>query len=89
MVTWEMVKSGHGISMLPEVLGEVETSVEKVLVDLPSMEFPIWLVTHRELQTSPRIRTVFDFLANYLGIIADAPIQDTSSLSSLLYNELP
>ncbi|SDR49218.1 DNA-binding transcriptional regulator, LysR family [Pseudovibrio sp. Tun.PSC04-5.I4] len=89
MVTWEMVKSGHGISMLPEVLGEVETSVEKVLVDLPSMEFPIWLVTHRELQTSPRIRTVFDLLANYLGKIADARIEDTSSLSSLLYNELP
>lgn len=70
MVTWEMVKAGHGVSMLPEVLGEVEPGVEKVLADVPSLEFPVWLVTHRELQTSPRIRTVFDFLANQLGKIA-------------------
>lgn len=70
MVTWEMVKSGHGISILPEALGELEATVEKVLANLPSMEFPIWLVTHRELQTSPRIRTVFDFLSNHLRIIA-------------------
>ncbi|WP_368188268.1 substrate-binding domain-containing protein [Aestuariibius sp. HNIBRBA575] len=87
LVTWEMVKSGHGISMLPEVLGDVETSVEKALADLPSLEFPIWLVTHRELQTSPRIRAVFDLLAHYLGKIANARIEETSSLSSLLSKE--
>lgn len=70
IVTWEMVKAGLGVSMMPEVLGEVEPGVEKVLADVPSLEFPVWLVTHRELQTSPRIRTVFDFLANQLGKIA-------------------
>lgn len=70
MVNWEMVKAGHGVSMLPEVLGEAEPNVEKVLTDVPSLEFPVWLVTHKELQTSPRIRTVFDFLANQLGEIA-------------------
>jgi len=70
IVTWEMVKAGLGVSMMPEVLGELEKRVEKVLEEVPSLEFPIWLVTHRELQTSPRIRTVFDFLANQLGKIA-------------------
>jgi len=70
MVAWEIVKAGHGVSMLPEVLGEAELQVEKVYSDLPSLKFPIWLVTHRELQTSPRIRTVFDFLANQLGRLA-------------------
>ncbi|KZK75593.1 HTH-type transcriptional regulator TfdS [Pseudovibrio sp. Ad13] len=70
MVTWEMVKVGHGVSMLPEVLGEVEPMVEKVFAEAPSFEYPIWLVTHKELQTSPRIRAVFDFLANQLGEIA-------------------
>ena len=70
MVTWEMVKAGHGVSMLPETLGEEDPSVEKVLAGVPSLEFPIWLVTHRELQTSPRIRTVFDFLVNQLGEVA-------------------
>ncbi len=70
MVAWEMVKAGLGVSILPEVLGEVEPEVEKVLSDIPSLEFPVWLVTHKELQTSPRIRTMFDFLATKLGTIA-------------------
>jgi DNA-binding transcriptional LysR family regulator len=70
IVAWEMVKAGLGVSMMPEVLGELEQGVEKVFADLPSLEFPVWLVTHRELQTSPRIRTVFDFLVNQLGKIA-------------------
>lgn len=67
VVAWELVKSGYGISMQPEVLGEAAPGVEKVFADLPSLEFPIWLVTHRELQTSPRIRVVFDLLARGLG----------------------
>lgn len=70
MVVWEMVKAGHGVSLLPDVLGEMEPGVEKLLTDVPSFEYPVWLVTHRELQTSPRIRTVFDFLVTQLGNIA-------------------
>ena len=66
VVVWELLKSGFGISMLPEPLCEAEPGVEKVLPSLPSLEFPIWLVTHRELQTSPRIRIVFDQLARGL-----------------------
>jgi len=31
------------------------------------VEFPIWLVTHRELHTSRRIRLVFDLLAEAMG----------------------
>jgi len=67
VVAWELLKAGYGVSMQPEVLGEAEPGVEKVLADFPSLEFPIWLVTHRELQTSPRIRVVFDLLARGLG----------------------
>lgn len=66
-VAWELVKSGYGVSMQPEALGEAEPGVEKVLSDFPSLEFPIWLVTHRELQTSRRIRIVFDLLARGLA----------------------
>jgi hypothetical protein len=31
------------------------------------VKFPVWLVTHSELHTSPRIRLVFDLLADLLG----------------------
>ena len=66
VVVWELLKLGFGVSMLPEILCEAEPGVEKVLPSLPSLEFPIWLVSHRELQTSRRIRIVFDQLARGL-----------------------
>jgi len=67
VVVWELLKAGYGISMLPEVLCEAELNLEKVLPSLHSLEFPIWLVAHRELQTSKRIRIVFDHLVRELG----------------------
>lgn len=67
VVVWELVKSGYGISMLPEVLCESQPGVEKVLPGLPSLQFPIWLVTHRELQTNRRIRIAFDHIARGLS----------------------
>jgi DNA-binding transcriptional LysR family regulator len=73
VVEWELVKAGYGISMLPEVLCEAEPGIEKVLPSLPSLQFPIWLVTHRELRTSRRIRVVFDTLARGLADVARSP----------------
>ena len=67
VVQWELVKSGYGITFMPELLGEATPGIEKVLPDLPSLEFPVWLVTHRELRTSRRIRVVFDLLARGLA----------------------
>lgn len=67
VVAWALVKAGFGISMQPEVLGDAEPGVEKAFPGLPPLQFPIWLVTHRELLTSQRIRTVFDQLARGLG----------------------
>lgn len=66
VVVWELVKQGYGVSMLPETICEPEPGIEKVLPAFPALEFPIWLVTHRELQTSPKIRIVFDELARGL-----------------------
>jgi len=67
VVVWEMVKAGYGLSMLPEALGDAEPGLEKVLPNLPSLQFPIWLATHRELKTNRRIRRVFDILAQGLA----------------------
>ncbi|MGH1480590.1 MAG: LysR family transcriptional regulator [Geminicoccales bacterium] len=67
VVVWSLLKAAYGITMLPEALCEAEPGIEKVLPSLPSLEFPIWLVSHRELQTNRRIRIVFDHLARGLG----------------------
>ncbi len=62
-----MAKKGVGIAIVPELIGNNEPAVVTVLPQLPPMTFPIWLTTHRELNTSRRVRLVFDLLAAELA----------------------
>ncbi len=62
-VAWEFVKQGLGIGLMAKDVGDRTPGVECVLPDLDPITVPIWLVTHRELHTSRRIRLVFDLLA--------------------------
>ena len=66
LVMWEFVKNGLGIGILDGNIGDAEPKVVRVLPDLEPMMFPIWLVAHRELSTSRRIRRVYDLLAKEL-----------------------
>lgn len=67
LVQWELAKQGVGICIVMDEVGDAEPRVRRVLPDLPPLPVPIWLVTHRELRTSRRIRVVFDLLAEELG----------------------
>jgi len=67
LVLWELVKHGLGIGFMSEDVGEVEPLVERVLSSLDPFPVEIWLVAHRELKTSRRVRTVFDFLVSELS----------------------
>ena len=67
LVMWELVKHGLGIGILDGLIGDAEPKVTRVLPDLAPLMFPIWLVAHRELNTSRRIRLVFDLLAKELA----------------------
>ena len=59
---WELVKRGLGIALLPDQLAATEPRFHKVLPDLQPFKGPLWLVVHKELRTSRRVRVVFDFL---------------------------
>ena len=63
LVMASCVKAGYGLSLLPTSYCDADPMLEAVLPELPTPRFPIWLVTHREMQTSKRIRIVFDLLA--------------------------
>lgn len=65
-VAWEMVKQGLGISVMAKDIAELTPGVERVLPELELIRVPIWLVSHRELHTSRRIRLVFDLMAEKL-----------------------
>ena len=63
LVMWECVKSGLGIGILDDTIGDAEILVRRALPDLEPLVLPVWLVAHRELNTSRRVRVVFDLLA--------------------------
>lgn len=67
LVMWEYVKRGIGIGVQDGNIGDAEPLVRRVLPDLKPLLFPIWLVAHRELNTSRRVRVVFDLLVEELG----------------------
>jgi DNA-binding transcriptional LysR family regulator len=67
LVAWAMAKEGFGLSVMSDEVGAATPGMELVMPDLKPIEFPVWLVTHRELHTSRRIRVVYDLLADFLS----------------------
>lgn len=65
LVQWELCKQGVGICVMMAEIGDREPRVKKVLPRL-ALPIPVWLVCHRELRTSRRIRLVFDRIAEAL-----------------------
>ena len=67
LVMWELVKHGLGIGILDGNIGDAEPLVRRALPQFEPLMFPIWLVAHREVNTSRRVRVVFDLLAEELA----------------------
>lgn len=67
LVQWHLARAGAGIAVLPEAVGDGDPGLVRVLPDLAPMVFPVWLTTHREVNTSRRVRLVFDLVAEELG----------------------
>lgn len=67
MVLWELVKRGLGIGAIIDEVGDAEPLVERVLPSMAPIPVPAWLIAHREVHTSRRVRLVFDLLAEQLG----------------------
>lgn len=64
---WALVQQGMGIGPMMNEIAGATPGVVRVLEDVPPIRFPIWIVTHRALRTSRRIRVVFDALVDALG----------------------
>lgn len=67
MAHWAMVRHGMGIGIMMDDIARDTPGIVRVLDDVPPIRFPMWLVTHRELRTSRRIRVVFEALAHGLA----------------------
>jgi DNA-binding transcriptional LysR family regulator len=58
------VKAGLGIAVLPCYLAEPEAGVRRVLSPIDSLVTELWLITHRSLKDTARVRVFMDFIAN-------------------------
>ncbi len=66
-VEWEIARNGHAIAIMTDRIASQFPEFQPVLTDIETFSIPVWLVAHRELQTSRRIRLVFDLLAQTLA----------------------
>lgn len=67
VVLWEMLRRGLGVGMMLGGIAERTPGLVRLLPDWPGIPVPVWLVTHRELHTSKRVRLVFDAIASQLS----------------------
>lgn len=67
LAQWSLVRHGMGIGAMADEIARDTPGIVRVLDEVPPVRFPIWLVTHRELRTSRRIRVVFEALAKGLA----------------------
>ncbi len=64
---WRLVVAGAGIGFSQVRVGDAEPQVARVLPTFAIPPLPVWLTAHAGLRTNPRVRRVFDFLAERLG----------------------
>lgn len=64
---WEMVRRGLGVAPMLCEIADRTPGVVRLLPDMAPITVPVWIVTHRELEASPRIRLVKRILAEELA----------------------
>ncbi|MEM1315930.1 MAG: LysR family transcriptional regulator [Pseudomonadota bacterium] len=70
---WAMAIEGLGIGVGAAIIGDAEPRLVRAAPWLPDWVIPVWLVAHRELATSRRIRLVFDHLAEEIAALSRRP----------------
>ncbi|MDP2782555.1 LysR family transcriptional regulator [Devosia sp.] len=67
IAVWQMVQNGLGIAAMLREVADRTPEVTRLPLDLPPIVVPVWLVTHRGLASSPRIRLVQKILSEELA----------------------
>jgi DNA-binding transcriptional LysR family regulator len=64
---WHLVRAGCGIGGMQCAIADADPLVERILPEVPMPKLPIWLAAPQALSRTPRMRVVWDFLANALS----------------------
>lgn len=66
LVQWQLIKKGGALAFLPDHIAAKDPNlVPAFLPYFEPIRLDVWLVCHSELHTNPRVRVVFDFLADH------------------------
>lgn len=66
IAVWQMVQNGLGVAAMLREVADRTPGVTRLPLDLLTISVPVWLVTHRGLAASPRIRLVQKILREEL-----------------------
>jgi len=58
---------GQGAAVLPCYLGDADNRLSRFSEPIPELTTDLWLLTHKDLQKTARIRTFLDFLAKAIN----------------------
>lgn len=72
-VYWELVRAGCGIGFSQRSVGRADPLVRELPLEVPIQPLPVWLAAHQAMRHTPRIRRVWDLLANGLRSALAAP----------------
>lgn len=67
LVYWNLVRAGCGVGGMQCLIADADPSVERIARFMPLPALPVWLTAPEALRHSPRIRRVYDHLAQALS----------------------
>lgn len=71
------VKAGIGMALLPCYLGDPESDIRSVSLPQPALTRELWLITHRDLRNTARVRAFFGMVGQ--GLTARRSLLEGSS----------
>lgn len=68
---WQLVRAGAGLGFLQRSLGLRDPDLVEIDLGIALPTLPVWLTAHEAMRRTPRIRRVWDMLAEALGPAMD------------------
>ncbi len=69
--SWQLVRAGAGLGFLQRSLGLRDPELVEIDLGIALPTLPVWLTAHEAMRRTPRIRRVWDMLAESLGPAMD------------------
>ncbi len=71
LITQETVRQGLGLAVLPCHMGDRDPDLARYMEPLPEMDLDLWLLYHRDLKRTERVRVFREFIAAEFETIGD------------------